>query len=292
MPNGQRPSISNNSLENRGLAWNKGGCWLVQHTSGQPEYDITQLLPFLIPDREKSALDTLPDHLKDYPLTPEECYNIGPGNTVRVVNPGHPSHGIVGIVGEIAMGSSTKKLEVHFKQPLPPMTGGGRLVAVPLEKVQLIPDLPKDKWAIQITPENIDILDLFMKGRRHEWKEYRDGWALHVGSYFHYPPYCVHAHSSTKRETSYNLVTLKEIEHIILVDRDPVKEKEQVIINNLNLKEDGKRDSENREVIKVQRPNLSIRRDSTIREIGFRCPKSQIRIGTLDSEDQARFSAS
>jgi hypothetical protein len=265
----------------KGVAWGTNNVWPVEESSGKPKYDITQLVPFL----------SVPPHVKDYPLTPEECYSINPGDEVIVDNPGDPSHGIKGIVDRVAIESSFKKLTVFFRQPLPRHPGGGNLVAVPYEKVRMVDREPISSsnsfphhWALKVDHENIEVLQKFLENNNGDWSEYKKSWEVSIGcppkyhNYFHYPPPGGPMHSDLKVQKGYTEITTEQF----LSNYKQYK---------LNSEKNGKRESTTSEVVKVQRPNLSIRRDSTIREIGFRCPKSKIRIGTLDSEDQARFSS-
>lgn len=60
--NTRSENVNQAYLENKGLAWNSVGFWAVQRSSSQQEYTIKQLEPFLVPE-----------HVKHYPLTPEEC---------------------------------------------------------------------------------------------------------------------------------------------------------------------------------------------------------------------------
>lgn len=58
-------TINLNNSNVNGLAWSSTAIWAVSTSSGNPEYKIEQLNPFLIPE-----------HLKNYPLTPNECYTL------------------------------------------------------------------------------------------------------------------------------------------------------------------------------------------------------------------------
>jgi hypothetical protein len=53
----------------KGLAWSDASCWGVSTASGQPEYSIDQLIPFL--SSRTPFKRVVPE---EYPLTPEECY--------------------------------------------------------------------------------------------------------------------------------------------------------------------------------------------------------------------------
>jgi hypothetical protein len=280
LPNGsQGSSIYPQSLENRGLAWNKGGCWLVQHTSGQPEFDISQLTPFLIPK-----------HLKDYPLTPNECFQVKAGDEVIVDNPGDPSHGIVGIVERIYKEDHFKDLRVEFKRPLPKHPEGGDLLAVPLSKVKMVDREPNSvnnsfpsHWALKVDDANKKVLQQFLDNNNGDWSEYKKGWEVSPGcppryeNYFHYPPPGGPMHSDLKIQKGYTEITTEQF------------------LNNykqykLNSEKDEHRESETRESVKVRRSNLSIRGEQEIRADSARCPKSQIRIGSCDSSDEVGLS--
>lgn len=264
------------SLEKgKGIVWNQTQYWFVNENTSKKKYEVSQLLPFITV--------VLPEHVKDYPLTPKECYNghIKPGDRVRVENPGDPSHGIVGIVDEIKL-NSNKILSIFFKRPLPYHPSGGNLVATPLDKVVLETDNTPEKWCIRIDQYNEDFVDKFLRARKDKWKDYREGWTLSRGSYFHYPPYNPSAHSGGSVEPGYKEVSLGDILHVLT----GYTVTNNQITNNLNLEKDEQRDSKIRESIKVCRPNLSIRGECEVRADSARCPKGKIRIGSFDSSDE------
>jgi hypothetical protein len=147
------------------------------------------------------------------------------------------------------------------------------------------PPVVPEKWSVRITAETKDTLEAFMRARRDEFVGYEPTWKLTISNgkgYFNYPQ--SHKNSNATYDfipQGYKEVELKQILHV-LTDKNQTK-------INLNTEKDGKHIERNTgTTIKVQRPDLSVNRGSTVRATGIRCPGSKITIGSGHSPNQGR----
>lgn len=134
-----------------------------------------------------------------------------------------------------------------------------------------------EKWAIYIHQSNIISLTAFLTKHKTEWKEYRDGWSLRIGSIFHYPPISPYAHSTTPLEKGYNLITTDQfIKHVLT----HTNEKQQISELFKTKKDDKESTTTIPSSCKIQRSNFTIRNTAPIRGVGLKCPKIKVKIGS------------
>lgn len=149
------------------------------------------------------------------------------------------------------------------------------------ENLTLVPLTPDEcyfpeKWCIATSVSNADFLQIFMEERKHEWKKYNKSWRIGKDSFFHYPPISPNfpAHSDNVINEGYTLITTEQFLKHVLTHTDKNQIKQPLKQQENGIKQAGT------SVTKVQRLNLTVRDTGSIRGIGIKCSKVQIKIGS------------
>jgi len=280
----------------KGVAWGPISYWGVLESSSQPEYHISQLEPFLPGGREH--VPVVPEHLKQRPLTPDECYRL-PDNWYIMTTKENRD-----ILSDFL--KSKKDEYIGYVPSWEPYIGNCLLY--PQHSIRCYgtygkPDEPgykeitfeqfkkhvlkeedvfPEKWCIKTTDDNYRMVNAFMHNNSYAWREYRETWCTSPdGGYFHWPPAKAIPHTELFKLEGYTEITTSQFNKHVLTHTNFKNQ----FINITNLNQDEKTRESNTGSIKVQRSNLTVRRSDEIRATGLRRSKSQIKVRSDHSYD-------
>ncbi len=263
-----------------GVAWTKISIWNVASKSAQPEYSIKQLSPFF----------SKPNEVALRPLTPYECYppekwcvKIAPDNQdlLNEFLKEHKKEWAGYRDGWVVYGNGY----FHYPPPNHLCHTDSRIeegyTLVPVDKimhvltnkndVQELTDFPKAGYCENPSTRVLDYLNAnYKKMRCSGTKGVK--WVTSVYQFWL---------SSGQEPNSGNMETYtsEQLEKILYNKSLKTKQNEH---------QKSKREtSEIPGTLKVQRPNLTVRRGDEIRATTIRCSKGKIRIGSVNSTNKA-----